>query len=61
MRVALIYEGYPDWVARGRLGAAEAYIKAGDSERAKKLLENVIEKHGEDEFAQEARKRLREL
>ncbi len=61
LKVALVYDSFEHWAARGRLGAGEVYRRMGNLSRAETLFTEVMRAHEDDELGVEARERLENM
>ncbi|HID05935.1 MAG TPA: tetratricopeptide repeat protein [Armatimonadetes bacterium] len=61
LRVALLYEGFPQWIAASQFYAGMCYEQLREMERAKRAYRTVIEKYPQSTWAQKSRERLNEI
>ena len=60
LKVSILY-GYPKWKAEGLLCAGRAFVGAGQNDRAKRYLKQLMEEYPDSEAAPQAEKLLRDL
>jgi TolA-binding protein len=61
LRVKYVYQAYPTWVANALFSAGMAHEKLDQTEEAKKLYQEVINKYGAEPISEQARQRLAAL
>ena len=57
LKVKYIYPSSTNWVDRALLKAGACYEKMGESRKARKVYDDLLTRHKEDEIGQEARRR----
>lgn len=61
VRVRTVYSAFDEWYTRSLLKLGDCYVKIKDRNQARDMFRAVLSKHPTGEFAQEARKKLRQL
>lgn len=61
VRVETVFAEFNDWLAKSYLKLADVYIKMKENKKAISILEKLAEKHPDDDYGKEAKKKLKEL
>ncbi len=61
VRVRSVYSAFDEWYTKSLLKLGDCYVKLNDKKNAKEMFSAVIRKHKTDDYAKEARKKLKEL
>ncbi len=61
VRVRSVYSSFDEWYTKSLLKLGDCYVKMKDKSQARDMYRAVLSKHPTGDFAQEARKKLRQL
>jgi len=61
VRVESVFSEFNDWLAKAYLNLSDSYVKLKDNKKAISILEKLIEKHPDDDYGTQAKKKLRDL
>lgn len=61
VRVRSVYSSFDEWYTKSLLKLGDCYVKMKDKNQARDMYRAVLSKHPSGDFAQEARKKLRQL
>ena len=61
VRVRSVYSSFDEWYTKSLLKLGDCYVKMKDKNQARDMYRAVLSKHATGAFAQEARKKLRQL
>ncbi len=61
VRVETVFAEFNDWLAKSYLKMADVYAKMKENKKAISILEKLIEKHPDDDYGKEAKKKLKDL
>ena len=58
VRVRTVFVNYDEWYTKSLLKLGDSYVKINDKVNAKKMYRTVMQKHPNDEFGREAKRKL---
>ncbi len=61
VRVESVFAEFNDWLAKAYLKLSDVYAKMKENKKAISILEKLIEKHPDDDYGKEAKKKLKDL
>ncbi len=61
VRVETVFAEFNDWLAKSYMKLADVYIKMKENKKAISILEKLAEKHPDDDYGKEAKKKLKDL
>ncbi|MEW6701625.1 MAG: tetratricopeptide repeat protein, partial [Bacteroidota bacterium] len=61
VRVRSVFSAYDEWYSKSLLKLGDCYLKLKDKQQAREMYRAVLNRHQSGEFAQEAKKKLRQL
>lgn len=61
VRTRSVFSGYDEWYTKSLLMLGDCFVKLNDKQQAKEMYRSVLLRHTEDEYAQEAKRKLRGL
>lgn len=61
VRVRSVFSTYDEWYSKSLLKLGDCYVKLKDKQQAREMYRAVLNRHQTGEFAQEAKKKLRQL
>jgi TolA-binding protein len=61
VRVRTVFSNYDEWLTKSLMALGDCYAKLEDNHKAEEMYRNVISRHKNDAFGNEARERIRQL
>jgi tetratricopeptide (TPR) repeat protein len=61
VRIRTVFSTYDEWLTKSYMALGDCYVKIDDNRKAEEMYRNVIVKHKNDAFGNEAREKIRQL